>query len=81
VQRLADDALHAEGTRCFQCGDCNSCGNCWAFCPDMAVQPAPGVDGANGLRRYEIDERFCKGCGVCAQECPRGAIVMEEEVR
>ncbi len=81
VQRLADDALRAEGERCFQCGDCNACGNCWAFCPDMAVQPAPGGDGANGLRRYEIDERICKGCGVCAQECPRGAILMQEEVR
>jgi len=22
---------------------------------------------------------YCKGCGVCAEECPRGAIVMTRE--
>ena len=28
---------------------------------------------------YEYDYDFCKGCGVCAQECPRHAITMIEE--
>jgi pyruvate ferredoxin oxidoreductase delta subunit len=26
-----------------------------------------------------FDYRFCKGCGVCANECPAGAIGMERE--
>ena len=26
--------------------------------------------------RYEIDYDFCKGCGICVQECPCGAIEM-----
>ncbi|MEO0115587.1 MAG: 4Fe-4S binding protein, partial [candidate division WOR-3 bacterium] len=26
-----------------------------------------------------FDYDFCKGCGVCASECPRNAITMEEE--
>ena len=28
---------------------------------------------------YEYDYDFCKGCGVCAKECPRYAITMIEE--
>ena len=31
--------------------------------------------------RYEIDYDYCKGCGICAAECPCGAIDMIPEVR
>ena len=26
---------------------------------------------------YEIDYDYCKGCGLCAAECPCGAVEME----
>ncbi|MHA1683533.1 MAG: 4Fe-4S binding protein, partial [Promethearchaeota archaeon] len=26
-----------------------------------------------------IDLDYCKGCGICASECPHGAIEMVEE--
>jgi pyruvate ferredoxin oxidoreductase delta subunit len=26
-----------------------------------------------------INYDYCKGCGVCAQECPRHAVIMGEE--
>ena len=29
--------------------------------------------------RFKFDYDFCKGCGVCAQECPCGAIMMVPE--
>ena len=29
--------------------------------------------------QYEIDYDYCKGCGLCAAECPCGAIEMEPE--
>jgi Pyruvate/2-oxoacid:ferredoxin oxidoreductase delta subunit len=41
-----------------------------------------GLDESTALfeaRRYEIDYDYCKGCGLCAAECPRGAIEMEPE--
>ncbi|TAN46417.1 MAG: pyruvate synthase, partial [Candidatus Methanoperedens sp.] len=25
---------------------------------------------------FEPDYEFCKGCGICANECPKKAIVM-----
>jgi NAD-dependent dihydropyrimidine dehydrogenase PreA subunit len=36
-------------------------------------------DRARAGRRLHIDLDHCKGCGVCAMECPRGAIVMTRE--
>jgi NADPH-dependent glutamate synthase beta subunit-like oxidoreductase len=64
-----------EARRCLSCGNCFACDNCYGVCPDNAVikldQPGP--------YRYEIDLDFCKGCGLCAAECPCGAIEMEQE--
>jgi Pyruvate/2-oxoacid:ferredoxin oxidoreductase delta subunit len=31
--------------------------------------------------KYEINYDYCKGCGICAQECPRGVIDLVEEER
>ena len=62
---------NTEAERCFSCGICNKCDNCYVFCPDLAVMKSDD--------KYEFDYDFCKGCGVCAYECPRYAITMEEE--
>jgi 2-oxoacid:acceptor oxidoreductase delta subunit (pyruvate/2-ketoisovalerate family) len=63
-----------EARRCLSCGNCFSCDNCYGVCPDNAVIKL----GAPG-ERYEIDLDFCKGCGICAEECPCGAIEMVPE--
>jgi len=63
----------AEAARCFSCGLCTLCDNCLQFCPDMAVRRATGG--------YTIALEYCKGCGLCVQECPTGAIVMREETK
>ncbi|HDD52661.1 MAG TPA: FAD-binding protein [Thermosulfidibacter takaii] len=59
-----------EAQRCFSCGYCNACGNCWIFCPDVAIilESEP-----------RLDKDHCKGCGICATECPRGVIYMREK--
>jgi NADPH-dependent glutamate synthase beta subunit-like oxidoreductase len=62
-----------EARRCMSCGNCFECDNCYGVCPDNAViNLGPG-------RRYEIDLDYCKGCGICAAECPCGAIDMVGE--
>ncbi|MBW2193231.1 MAG: FAD-dependent oxidoreductase [Deltaproteobacteria bacterium] len=59
-----EDAIINESERCFSCGLCFHCGNCYMYCPDNAVK----VSQKTGL--YEFDLDFCKGCGLCAKECP-----------
>jgi 2-oxoacid:acceptor oxidoreductase delta subunit (pyruvate/2-ketoisovalerate family) len=62
-----------EARRCLSCGNCFECDNCLGMCPDNAVvKLGPG-------RRYTIDLDYCKGCGICAAECPCGAIQMVPE--
>lgn len=63
-----------EARRCMSCGNCFSCDNCYGVCPDNAVIKL-GTPG----ERYEIDLDYCKGCGICAEECPCGAIAMIPE--
>jgi NADPH-dependent glutamate synthase beta subunit-like oxidoreductase len=69
----ADNALF-EARRCLSCGNCFSCDNCYGVCPDNAVLKL-GQPG----ELYEIDLDYCKGCGLCAAECPCGAIEMVPE--
>jgi NADPH-dependent glutamate synthase beta subunit-like oxidoreductase len=64
-----------EARRCLSCGNCFSCDNCFGVCPDNAVIKLDGPPGA----RYAIDLDYCKGCGICAAECPCGAIEMVPE--
>jgi pyruvate ferredoxin oxidoreductase alpha subunit len=64
-----------EARRCLSCGSCFACDNCFGICPDNAIiklHPA-------GAYAYAIDLDYCKGCGLCAQECPAGAIQMSPE--
>ncbi|MCU0596916.1 MAG: 4Fe-4S binding protein [Desulfobacterota bacterium] len=58
----------ASARRCFQCGTCTFCMRCYDYCPDVSIQ----MDGKT--RERSIDYDHCKGCGICAEECPRGAI-------
>jgi len=62
-------AVAKEAGRCFSCGVCTDCDNCGLFCPETAVLSAQN-------RRIDLD--YCKGCGVCVEECPRSAMILRE---
>ncbi len=62
-----------EARRCLSCGNCFECDNCYGVCPDNAViKLGPG-------QRFQFNYDYCKGCGLCAAECPCGAIDMVDE--
>lgn len=52
---------------------CTNCLICWIYCPDGSI--------GRKEKHVEIDYDFCKGCGICATECPVKAISMMEETR
>ncbi len=72
---LDPTAALAEARRCFNCGVCIHCDLCMIFCPDVAISRRENGGG------YEIALEYCKGCGVCVEECPRGAMIMVREAR
>jgi NADPH-dependent glutamate synthase beta subunit-like oxidoreductase len=73
-RRSTFDEIHmglentAEASRCLSCGVCNECDLCITYCPEGMLKRVG--------HRFEFDYSYCKGCGVCAAECPRNVIVM-----
>lgn len=82
------DQLGAKTAEAFETGDwrlgekpvwhpdiCIQCLICWISCPDSAVT-------VEGGKMTGFDYKHCKGCGICAYECPvkpNKAITMEKE--
>jgi 2-oxoacid:acceptor oxidoreductase delta subunit (pyruvate/2-ketoisovalerate family) len=51
---------------------CTKCLTCWLFCPEGAVRLTKEAGP-------KIDLKYCKGCGICAEECPTKSIEMRFE--
>ena len=81
------DVLEAGTAEKFETGDwrserpiwhperCIHCLFCWIDCPDTSILVKDG-------KMTGIDYKHCKGCGICAKECPvkpEKAITMEPE--
>jgi len=47
---------------------CIKCQQCWMYCPDMAIT----TEGRHSVPK--IDYEYCKGCLICHEVCPVGAI-------
>lgn len=43
---------------------CIHCLICWVYCPDSAIM----VNDEGKVTGVDLDH--CKGCGICAEECP-----------
>ena len=70
---LSVEQALGEAGRCLSCGMCDYCDNCYLFCPDSSVVKQESDEAR------AIDYEYCKGCGICANECPVGIIEMEKE--
>ena len=47
----------------FNADTCINCFFCWVFCPENAII----IDGD---KIAGINYDYCKGCGICVNECP-----------
>lgn len=48
---------------------CIKCLLCWLYCPEGTIVRLED-------NSVEVDYEYCKGCGVCVEECPVKAIEM-----
>lgn len=55
----------------FNHDKCIRCLFCFIYCPEGAISK----DG----EKLTVDMDYCKGCGICANECPRSCIEMVKE--
>ncbi|WP_336972921.1 MULTISPECIES: NAD(P)-binding protein [Sphingobium] len=73
VAGLGEADARYEAQRCLSCGNCFECDQCYAACPEQAIEKlGPGL-------RYRLLYDRCTGCGVCYESCPCHAIEMIPE--
>ncbi|MBO8161472.1 MAG: 4Fe-4S binding protein [Thermosipho sp. (in: Bacteria)] len=58
--------------------NCINCMFCWLYCPDQAVE-IEVVDGKPKMKGFNY--YYCKGCGLCANVCPKSNDKLPEEKR
>ncbi len=55
---------------------CVACKRCIQLCPEGCMS----MGEKNGKKIAIIDYDYCKGCLICASECPVKAIIKEAEI-
>lgn len=68
---------------------CINCMRCVIFCPDAAISVKPltslseeekaAIKVKTEVVLDSTNYDVCKGCGICAEECPTKAIIMSKE--
>lgn len=58
--------------------DCTRCEMCILYCPEPVITLDQN-DKSHKKGKVNIDYEYCKGCGICAHECPQNCIEMVKE--
>jgi len=66
--------LRVDTTKCVACYTCIRTG-----CPALRKNPDE-IYEKNGRPKADIDPLLCTGCELCAQVCPKGAILFREQI-
>ena len=69
-QGFDEEAAVKEAQRCLGNIQCEFCDLCRFLCPDLCITRNESAG------QIEVAYDYCKGCGICAAICPRGAIKM-----
>ncbi|MBT4277597.1 4Fe-4S binding protein [Candidatus Falkowbacteria bacterium] len=57
---------------------CIACNMCNLVCPENICYPnKKKKKNKSGKIYYQSDLKYCKGCGICAENCPAKAIIMQ----
>lgn len=89
VKACPFDAIHVvDGVAVVDKDKCKACSKCIAACPKGLIELVP-YDAAHIVQCSSKDKGKavmdacsvgCIGCGICAKNCPEGAIVVENNI-
>jgi NADPH-dependent glutamate synthase beta subunit-like oxidoreductase len=78
-----ENAVREEARRCLRCDICRRCGVCVEVCRDKMKIDALHLGYLDFDHPVETDFRLteekCITCGACAENCPNGAMRIEEK--
>ncbi len=77
---IAENSALSEAKRCLRCDVCIRCGRCVEVCKfEVGVNALHlGYISGEGETKISLTQHICVGCGACANNCPTGAMRIQD---